>query len=64
MAGRTRIHLDQVRDLGEFMELEVVLADGEDETAGLIEAKALMASLGLAETDLIEGAYLDWLKRQ
>ncbi len=64
LAGRTRIHLDQVQDLGEFMELEVVLTDDEDETAGLTEAKTLMASLGLAETDLMEGAYLDWLQRR
>jgi len=64
LAGRTRIHLDQVQDLGEFMELEVVLADGEDEAAGLEEAKALMDELGVAETDLVHGAYLDWLNRQ
>ncbi len=29
MAGRTRIHLDRVEGLGEFLELEVVLRDGE-----------------------------------
>jgi len=28
MTGRTRIHLDTVDGLGEFMELEVVLASG------------------------------------
>ena len=27
--GRTRIHLDDVNDLGNFLELEVVLEDGE-----------------------------------
>jgi len=29
MAGRTRIHLDRVEGLGEFLELEVVLAEHE-----------------------------------
>jgi adenylate cyclase class IV len=64
LVGRTRIHLDRVQDLGEFMELEVVLAEGEDEAAGLEEARRLMAALGVAETALVQGAYLDWLKRQ
>ncbi|MFP5259482.1 MAG: class IV adenylate cyclase, partial [Acidobacteriota bacterium] len=27
--GRTRVHLDRVEGLGEFLELEVVLAEGE-----------------------------------
>lgn len=61
LAGRTRIHLDRVEDLGDFMELEVVLADGEDEAAGRREADDLMDRLGIAPEALIEGAYLDLL---
>lgn len=61
LAGRTRIHLDRVESLGEFMELEVVLADDEDEAAGLAEARRLMEQLGIGADQLIEGAYLDLL---
>ncbi len=61
LAGRTRIHLDQVKDLGWFMELEVVLAEGEDPAVGEAEAHDLMARLGVAPEDLVQGAYLDLL---
>jgi predicted adenylyl cyclase CyaB len=61
LAGRTRIHLDRVEGLGDFLELEVVLADGEDEAAGLAEAHALMQRLGIAPAQLVRGAYLDLL---
>lgn len=61
MIGRTRVHLDRVEDLGEFLELEVVLAEGEDPQAGVDEAQRLMARLGIAPESLVEGAYLDLL---
>jgi adenylate cyclase len=61
LAGRTRIHLDRVEGLGDFLELEVVLRDGEAEADGTAEAQALMARLGVASHDLVEGAYLDLL---
>jgi len=61
LAGRTRIHLDDVAGLGHFMELEVVLRPGEDPDAGRTEARALMARLGVTETDLIDKAYVDLL---
>lgn len=59
MCGRTRIHLDCVEGLGEFVELEVVLEDGETPQAGLEEAWSLMARLGIKRDSLIEGAYVD-----
>jgi adenylate cyclase class IV len=61
LVGRTRIHLDQVKGLGEFLELEVVLNDGEPPEAGIAEANALMEQLGIDPSQLIEGAYLDLL---
>ena len=63
MAGRTRIHLDRVEGLGEFLELEVVLAEGESAEAGVAEAHALMRQLGVEHVALIEDAYLDLLMR-
>ena len=62
LAGRTRIHLDRVEGLGDFMELEVVLADDEAMQDGIAEAHALMARLGIAADQLIDVAYLDLLR--
>ena len=61
LVGRTRIHIDDVEGVGSFLELEVVLAEGEAEFRGEDEARELMAKLGVKPPDLIEGAYLDLL---
>lgn len=61
MAGATRIHLDQVQGLGEFIELEVVLREGQSEADGALLAERLMHELGLAAAPRIAGAYLDLL---
>ena len=63
LVGRTRIHLDAVEGLGDFLELEVVLADSEPSADGEREAAALMAKLGVDPRDLIEGAYVDLLTK-
>jgi predicted adenylyl cyclase CyaB len=61
LAGQTRIHLDRVEGLGEFMELEVVLRDGQSEADGVRIADQLMHELGLTGAERIAGAYLDLL---
>jgi len=61
LVGRTRVHLDRVEDLGHFLELEVVLAEEESPDAGVKEARALMTALGLADGQLVDGAYVDLL---
>jgi len=60
--GPTRIHLDEVDDLGSFLELEVELSDGQSATEGERIARELMARLGIAEDDLVAGAYVDLLR--
>jgi len=60
-AFQTRIHLDQVQDLGDFMDLEVVLQDGQTDDQGAAVAEALMDALGLAEVPRLAGSYLDLL---
>ena len=61
MTGRTRIHIDEVEGLGWFLELEVMLAEGESAAAGEAEARELMARLGVDQADLATGAYVDLL---
>jgi adenylate cyclase class IV len=62
LAGRTRIHLDRVEELGDFIELEVVLTDGEPTSAGMKVATELLSRLEIPSESLVEGAYLDLLK--
>jgi predicted adenylyl cyclase CyaB len=63
LVGRTRIHLDAVEGLGEFLELEVVLRDGEAAEQGIGEAETIMAQLGVSPQQLIQGAYVDLLRQ-
>ena len=62
LSGRTRIHLDRVEGLGDFLELEVVMADGEPVEAGVAVAHDLLAKLGISPTQLIDRAYVDLLR--
>src|SRR5262245_41861423 len=57
--GRTRVHLDRVEGLGDFLELEVVLADGDDVIAGEREAEKILAQLALGDRPRIAGSYAD-----
>ena len=59
LAGATRIHLDRVEGLGDFMELEVVLADGQTDAEGSATAEARMVALGLGKAQRLAGSYLD-----
>src|SRR2546426_5997410 len=64
LVGRTRIHLDNVKGLGHFLELEVVLNEGELAEAGIREAQSLMVRFGIESSQLVEGAYIDLLAQR
>jgi predicted adenylyl cyclase CyaB len=59
LSGRTRIHLDVVEGRGHFLELEVVLQDGEEAASGQSEAETIMRQLRIVPEMLVEGAYID-----
>lgn len=59
--GQTRIHLDRVEGLGDFLELEVVLRDGQSEEDGAAIADAVLQALGVSPAQRLAGAYLDLL---
>jgi predicted adenylyl cyclase CyaB len=61
LCGPTRIHLDEVEGLGEFLELEVVMAPVQETAEGEAIARELMDKLGVQPGDLIAGAYVDML---
>lgn len=60
----TRVHLDRVRGLGDFVELEVVLCEGQTLEQGQARALEFMDRLGIAERDLVKGAYIDLLREK
>jgi predicted adenylyl cyclase CyaB len=64
LVGQTRIHLDRVEDLGEFIELEVVLTSGQSFADGVRVAEGLMEKMEIEERDLIDAAYVDLLEAQ
>lgn len=63
-AGDTRIHLDRVEGLGDYVELEVVLEEGQPVAEGKARADELMAVLGIGAEQLERGAYIDLFERK
>lgn len=61
LVGRTRVHIDRVVGLGNFLELEVVLAEGESVESGVAVAHELLEKLGLSSQQLVADAYVDLL---
>ena len=58
MFGDTRIHLDEVRDLGQFVELETVIRNQTADEAQA-EHQLVKDALGIKEEDLVSASYSD-----
>ncbi|MBU9850263.1 class IV adenylate cyclase [Rahnella aceris] len=61
MIGQTRLHLDRVKGLGDYLEFEVVLADDETPEQGIVIAEDLLERLGIDRQELVDQAYVDLL---
>ena len=64
LVGQTRIHLDEVENLGSFLELEVVLQERQKPEDAMAIATDLMEKFGVKEEDLIAEAYIDLVKQR
>jgi len=60
-SGQTRIHLDEVDRLGDFLELEVVLEPGQSEQDGLNIALQLLQRLEVDDAEAQTDSYRDLL---
>ncbi|HTP88252.1 MAG TPA: class IV adenylate cyclase [Bryobacteraceae bacterium] len=61
LAGQTRIHIDRVDGLGDFLELEVVLRPEQTDAEGAAIADNLLAQFRIGCDALIGEAYMDLL---
>ena len=61
---QTRIHLDEVKELGHFLELEVVLDPNQSDAWGIEKAETLMQQLGISKEQLVSCAYIDLLEQK
>jgi predicted adenylyl cyclase CyaB len=59
LVGDTRIHLDRVEGLGDFVEIEVVLQPEQDHDMGRTIANDLIKQIGLDDAKPISTAYAD-----
>jgi predicted adenylyl cyclase CyaB len=64
LIGQTRVHIDEVQELGDFLEFEVVLRPGQSEFEGKNIVTALLAEFGIVQKELIAEAYVDLLARR
>lgn len=63
MRDNVRLHLDQVTRLGDFGEVEAVIADGDDPENNRAAVDEILATLGVAPSDLIDVSYFEMLAK-
>ncbi|KAM8718430.1 hypothetical protein ACLKA7_001612 [Drosophila subpalustris] len=60
---QTRIHMDEVQDLGHFMEFEVCLRPEQTPEQGQAIAEQLCETFNISPADLMTGSYFDALTK-
>jgi len=63
MRDNVRLHLDRVKGLGDFGEIEAVIAPGRDPEESRGAVNELLAALGIAPDALIGVSYFEMLSR-
>jgi adenylate cyclase, class 2 len=63
MRDNVRLHLDRVEGLGEFGEIEAVIAPGDDPERSRGAVDELLRALGVAPEDLIEQSYFQLMRK-
>jgi predicted adenylyl cyclase CyaB len=58
-----RIHLDEVPNLGTFLEFEAIVDDGCDDTAAESKVRTLYAAFDLTDSQVCSDSYSDLLRR-
>ncbi|KAK8722762.1 hypothetical protein OTU49_012021 [Cherax quadricarinatus] len=64
MVDQTRVHVDTVYGLGDFMELEVMLREDQTVEDGEKIATDLQRQLGIEKEDLLSEAYMDMILKK
>jgi adenylate cyclase class IV len=60
--ARSRLHLDTVDSLGKFLEIEVILQEGESPEQAEQEARLWLQEFGIETDDLLAESYADLLE--
>jgi len=63
MRDNVRLHLDKVTRLGDFGEIEAVIADGDDPERSRDAVNEILAALNVAKADLIDVSYFEMLAK-
>lgn len=61
LVGQARVHIDDVRGLGTYLELEVVLRKDQTEAEGRAVATGILEALDVDTRQLVPVAYIDLL---
>ena len=63
LCHNVRIHLDEVEDLGTFLEFEAVLGPNVDDEKGCAQLADLRQRFSISEADLLAVSYSDLLSK-